>query len=87
MRCTTPKPSETKGGSVTDHGHQVVGQRGPFVGVLRGLPGVEADVLQHRDPAGRQRRNGLPGGRPDQILGQRDGDTEQLAEPGGGGRE
>lgn len=52
--------------------------------VLRGLTGVEAEVLDDGDLAVGEGGDGLLGGGADGVGGERDGGAEQLAEAGGG---
>ena len=48
---------------------------------LARLASIEAHVLEHRDVAGLERRNGRRGRLPNQVVGERHGPAEQLGQP------
>ncbi|GAA3306758.1 hypothetical protein GCM10020295_63840 [Streptomyces cinereospinus] len=65
-------------------GGEPVGEGGALGVVLAGLTGVEAQVLDDRDPAVGEAADGGLRGVADRVGGERDLGTEEFAEPGGG---
>ncbi len=84
MRCTTPKPSETKApgepsGAADEFGERL-GQREALAVVLAGLAGIEADVLQQQDVAVGEALRARQCIRADDITGQLDVPAELLGQ-------
>ena len=84
LRCTTPKPSETTASAKFG---ELARECRALGLVLRGLPRVEPQVLEHEDLAVAECLDLGRGIRPDRVGREGDGCVDQLAEPRRDGRQ